>query len=376
MKWIEFKAAITDSTGGNPKIQQSQYFSEGTLPIIDQGKQFCAGFTNNPELKYQGLLPCIVFGDHTKAIKYVDFDFALGADGIKVLTASEDFNTKYLYYFLQTVRLPSDLGYSRYYKYLKEVKVPFIPISEQRKSVEILDAADKIRLQRQQSINLIGDIIRSIFFDMFGDPLVNQRGWSLMKIEELALKSENAIKAGPFGSSLKKEYYSPSGYKIYGQEQVIKDDFNYGQYFIEPEKYQELINYSVKEGDILISLVGSYGKVSIVPQKFHPGIINPRLMKISLNQKVILPRFFKILFETQQIQSKIRQLSHGGTMGIINVGIVRKVKLAIPPIDKQIEFLSLIEKIDKISKNYYQHLALSNFFFDSLLNKCFSAKEG
>ena len=86
-------------------------------------------------------------------------------------------------------------------------------------------------------------------------------------VEDVALNEKHSIKAGPFGSSLKKEFYVQEGYKIYGQEQVIKDDMSFGNYYISEKKYKELESCKVKAGDILISLVGTYGKISIIPEK-------------------------------------------------------------------------------------------------------------
>jgi len=109
--------------------------------------------------------------------------------------------------------------------------------------------------------------------------------WDICFFEDIAANTENAIKAGPFGSSLTKACYEKSGYKIYGQEQVIKGDPTYGDYWISEEKFHELESCKVSPGDILISLVGTVGKVLILPDNCKPGIINPRLVKFSLIKK-------------------------------------------------------------------------------------------
>ena len=120
--------------------------------------------------------------------------------------------------------------------------------------------------------------------------------WELKPIGSLGTASKPAIKAGPFGSSLTKNIYVLSGYKIYGQEQVIRDDYTYGDYFISPEKYKELQSCAVKAGDILLSLVGTTGKVLVIPDNAPQGIINPRLIRFSFDSKVVFSSFFKELF--------------------------------------------------------------------------------
>src|SRR5574340_400005 len=86
-------------------------------------------------------------------------------------------------------------------------------------------------------------------------------GWTWCGFEQVSMSDKHALKAGPFGSALKKKFYVASGYKIYGQEQVISGDPNFGDYFIDEAKYRELESCAVKPGDLLISLVGTAGKV-------------------------------------------------------------------------------------------------------------------
>ena len=106
-------------------------------------------------------------------------------------------------------------------------------------------------------------------------------GWGWVKVDAIAEHDQYAIKAGPFGSALKKSSYVKSGYKIYGQEQVISGNWETGDYYISEEKFNELISCRVKPYDILISLVGTVGKVLILPKGISDGIINPRLIKIT-----------------------------------------------------------------------------------------------
>ena len=112
------------------KLKKGDYELEGKLPVIDQGSSFIGGYTNDEELKIECELPVIVFGDHTKAIKYVDFDFVGGADGIKVIKPQEIYHPKLFYYFIRAISLP-DRGYSRHFQFLEKAQIPVPPISEQ-----------------------------------------------------------------------------------------------------------------------------------------------------------------------------------------------------------------------------------------------------
>lgn len=181
-------------------------------------------------------------------------------------------------------------------------------------------------------------------------------GWEMPKIEQVVANEKNALKAGPFGSALKKEYYVEQGYKIYGQEQVISGDANFGDYYISEEKYKELENCAVKANDVLISLVGTYGKILIMPNEFEAGIINPRLMKITFDKEKVNTVYFKYFFGSNELKRALSHNTHGGTMDILNLGIVRNIKIPVPPIELQNEFSEFVQQVDKLKVEMQQSL--------------------
>jgi type I restriction enzyme S subunit len=174
------------------------------------------------------------------------------------------------------------------------------------------------------------------------------RTWTLTGFEQLSEGTKHALKAGPFGSALKKEHYASSGYKIYGQEQVIRGDASFGDYFIDAKRFDSLRACSMKPGDILISLVGTAGRVLILPEEASPGIINPRLLKITLSPGSVDPRFVKLVLESPQARSFLRIQAHGGTMEILNLGILKQFPIPLPPIDEQRVIVEAVENIHSI----------------------------
>ena len=124
-------------------------------------------------------------------------------------------------------------------------------------------------------------------------PNIELASWKWVKVDKICSHTQYSIKAGPFGSALKKQFYVPDGYKIYGQEQVISGDPYCGDYFIDSVKYEELETCKIAPKDVLISLVGTVGKVLVLPDDCREGIINPRLIKIAPNLNYYRPEFFK-----------------------------------------------------------------------------------
>jgi type I restriction enzyme S subunit len=127
------------------KIQTSEYLKEGLIPVIDQSIHFIAGYIDDGEKAYDGPFPVVVFGDHTCIFKYVDFQFAVGADGTQLIRPKDEnlFDIRYLFYCLRSVPL-EQFGYQRHFKYLKEGKIPFCPLDLQVRIASILSVYDDL----------------------------------------------------------------------------------------------------------------------------------------------------------------------------------------------------------------------------------------
>ncbi|MCF3931846.1 hypothetical protein L1787_00275 [Acuticoccus sp. M5D2P5] len=82
---VPFEEVVADVSAGNLKVQRGDYADSGAYPVIDQGADFVGGYSDDAANLVRGDGPWIVFGDHTRAVKYVDFPFCMGADGTKVL---------------------------------------------------------------------------------------------------------------------------------------------------------------------------------------------------------------------------------------------------------------------------------------------------
>lgn len=127
------------------KIKTSEYLLEGAVPVIDQSVKFIAGYINDESRAYEGPLPVIVFGDHTCIFKYINFRFAVGADGTQLIRPKDEneFDVRYLYYSLRNVPL-EQFGYQRHFKYLKEGVIVQRSLEEQVKIADVLAVYDDL----------------------------------------------------------------------------------------------------------------------------------------------------------------------------------------------------------------------------------------
>lgn len=270
---------------------------------------------------------------------------------------------------------------------LKQIDLVIPPISEQLSLVskieelfsELDQGIESLRLAQQQLKVYRQSVLKWAFEGRMTNEDVKEgelpKGWKMTELTSLVKKEKHSLKAGPFGSSLKKEFYVAKGYKIYGQEQVISGNPFLGDYYIDAAKYRELESCKVKPNDILISLVGTVGKVLLLPTNCKEGIINPRLIKVSLDTDVYLPAFFKYYFESSSIKSFYSAEAKGTTMDVLNLGIIKTIPFPLCTIEEQRAIVEEVESrlslIDKMEESINQSLLQSEALRQSILKRAF-----
>lgn len=247
MRIGKFTDFYRDVTKEGTKIPQEKYLKTGRYPIIDQGRQIIAGRWNSHDGIFEKI-PAIVFGDRTRAIKYIEEPFFIGADGVKILRpVNEHDNPKYLYYALQAARIP-DLGYSRHFKAVKELEIRVYSAEKQDEIVQILEKIDHLIEQRHTEIGCIDQLVKSRFIELFGDPIRNEKGWPIVTLGEVA-----EIRIGPFGSLLHKEDYIVGGHALVNPSHIIDGNIcTDDKLTVSDEKYEELSAYRLSIGDLVL----------------------------------------------------------------------------------------------------------------------------
>jgi len=243
-------------------------------------------------------------------------------------------------------------------EYLANTSFPVPPVDEQQKIANFLDhetaKIDTLIEKQQQLIKLLKEKRQAVISHAVTKGLNPNAPMRDSGVEWLGEVPEHwkvnrfkflcdRIIAGPFGSSITKDMYVRRGYKVYGQEQVIPNDFSIGDYYISEKDFNELSRYMVSSGDILISCVGTFGKIAVFPEGAEQGIINPRLIKAVINSNCN-PYYIREMLKSEVVFKQFELLSRGGTMGVINIAILNEILAAVPPSNEQSEIVTFINK--------------------------------
>ncbi|CAK1847875.1 type I restriction enzyme, S subunit [Vibrio crassostreae] len=187
--------------------------------------------------------------------------------------------------------------------------------------------------------------------------------WEVKQVRYILKDGAEGIKIGPFGSALKLEDMVEKGFRVYGQENVIKKDFTLGKRKISDIKFREMEVYKIFPQDILITMMGTSGKCAIVPDDVSEGIIDSHLLRVRVKPEYIRPEFFKLLIdESPEIAYQIKIQGKGSIMHGLNSGIVKSLFLPVPSTEEQDFILSFLDhetaKIDTLIDKQLQLIKL------------------
>ena len=361
MRIGKFTDFYRDVTKAGTKIPQEKYLKVGHYPVIDQGRQAIVGRWDSDD----GIckeIPAIIFGDHTRAIKYIEEPFFIGADGVKILRpVNVQDNPKYLYYALQAARIPN-LGYSRHFKALKELDFHVCSIEKQDEIVRILEKIDYLIEQCHEEDSCLNQIVKSRFIELFGDPKDNPKGYSKKQLKETC-----RVITGNTPSRAVSEYYGD-------HIEWIKTD-NIVSGLLNPTTATEslsekgmAVSRTVESGAILMACIAgsiaSIGRVCVTDRK------------VAFNQQInaIVPSDYNILFLYVMLQISKEYLVDEINMAL--KGILSKSKLEektfyVPPMELQEQFAAFVTQVDKSKLAVQQGLQELETLKKSLMQQYF-----
>lgn len=389
-------------------VKSTKYNDSYKTPVLTAGKSFILGYTDELEGIFTQI-PVIIFDDFTTDTKFVDFKFKVKSSAMKILHSKENADIKFIYYFMQTIRHRSDTHKRYWISEYAKIKIPLPPLEIQKRIVARLESAfekiEKGSAHLQNAKTKLAKYKQSLLKSAFDGTLTATaslqgvekaeaihkvdchdltssnlamtdkenpklpQGWTIKTLGEVLSNDKYAIKRGPFGSSLKKNFFVKSGVRVFEQYNPINQDVEWKRYFITQEKFKELEAFKAGAGDLLVSCSGTLGKILELPQNVEVGIINQALLKIRLDNTQILNSYFVHLFNSPYMQKIILENTLGSTIqNIASVKELKQIKIPLPPLETQKQIVKLLEK-------HLQHADKTGEFIESALNKAKQLKQ-
>jgi type I restriction enzyme S subunit len=367
-KTFSFEEAVADVSAGNEKTPQSEFLSSGRFPVVDQGKELIAGYVDDQSRLCRAPLPAIVFGDHTRCFKFVDFPFCMGADGVKVLVPRVEADVKFLYHYLRRLRITNG-GYDRHFKYLKRFDVVMPPLPEQRRIAEVLDRAEALRAERRAALAQLDSLIQSLFLDLFGDPGLNSRKWPMAVMRDLFSSSPifgtmiPPVKGGG-------QWVSIRVANIQNWELDLSD-----------EKTVELPptaveRHSVVDGDLLmaraIASEEHLGKAIIVYPSGRKWAFDSHVMRLRFQRAKAIPEFIRSLLMTAGGRRLFLKCTRRSAVQFnINTKEIAGLEIPLPPLPLQQTFARRVAAVERLKAGHRAALAHLDALFASLQHRAF-----
>ena len=250
---------------------------------------------------------------------------------------------------------------------VKGISVPVPPMEVQERIVAELDKINETIEDCRELLRNLDALAQSLFYDFFGDPILNQKGWETNTIEQICI----SIVRGPFGGALKKEIFVPKShntYKVYEQKHAIQKNAQIGTYYICENDFKRLKRFELIPGDIIMSCSGTIGEFFKLPLTAEAGVMNQALLKFSLSDKVDSIYFLFLMKDMKRLFT----IYGTGLQNISSVTTVKHVSIPVPPLELQKKFAERIEQIEEQKKAVEQTIAELQTLLDSRMDYWFN----
>jgi type I restriction enzyme S subunit len=362
----------------NKKVKTKECLSNGLYPVIDQGQDMIAGFINDNSKLIKVTQPLCLFGDHTRIIKWIIKDFAPGADGTKILKAKKFLIPKFAYYQLKSLELP-DKGYSRHFKFLKEISFKIPPLNEQQRIANKLDQllaqVDSIKSRIDNIPKILKRFRQSVLNAAVTGKLTEK--WHGKKSQWKTTLLKNIADIIDPHPSHRTPKVVKNGIPYIGIGD-IKNDSTIN--FIDARKVSLDIlkehnkRYKLKKGDFIFGKIGTIGKATVLPigidytLSANIILIQPKLIHV-------VASYLMFYLSSPVAMSEINKQANSTSQSAFGIKKMRAFEFDLPPIEEQTEIVKQVESLfafaDQVEQRVKVAQARINNLTQSILAKAF-----
>jgi type I restriction enzyme S subunit len=366
--------------GRENQILSSEIKSVGRFPVIDQAQSFISGYSDEEARVIRDDLPLVIFGDHTRVVKFVNFPFILGADGTKVLKPREEiFDARFFSFALQSLSIPSR-GYNRHFTLLKERSVPCPDLREQRKIAAVLGLVQRTTEQEERLVALTTELKKALLHQLITHGLRREP----QKQTELGLipQSWEVVELGSIaelinGFAFKSEDYVSDGilnFRVVNiRDEGVIDVANDIE-FLPKDFMKTYEQYLLSEGDILVVMVGATrGKLAFIPKTILPALMNQNMWRIVPITPSEIHRRYLYHFLTIAVSTFVRDFSESAR-GFFKKSDFRSIKIPKPSFEEQKEIAEAIDEVERKMGLHRRKYAALSALFRTLLHALMTAR--
>jgi len=365
---------VTVPTAGKTKVQARDYKPSGRFQVIDQGQEPVAGWTDDESAVIDSPLPLIVFGDHTRAFKFVDRPFARGADGTQLLRPKDGIDPLFFFYACRAIDLPAR-GYNRHFTILKEKELAYpLNTTEQRAIAGVLRKTESALQQQTALIDNLRELKRASMRELFtrglrGEPQKETEiGLVPESWEVAAIGTRHTVVSGGTPSRGNPAFWSGGTIPWVKTTEVDYCVITETEEHITPLGLESSAAKMLPAGTLLMAMYGqgiTRGKVAILGIE---AACNQACAAILPKDGTVLPRYL-YHFLTWRYDA-IRSLAHGGQQQNLNLEIVREMPLTFPQSqDEQCDIVTILDAVDRKIDLHRKKREVLEELFESLLHK-------
>jgi len=378
---LEFPETLAKTkVGRENQILSSDIKPFGRFPVIDQGQGLIAGYSDEENKVIHDELPLVIFGGHTRNLKYVDFPFILGADGTKVLKPnSELFDTKFFYYALISLDIPNR-GYNRHFTLLKEKNVPRPEKDEQKKIASVLGLVQRAIEQQERLITLTQELKKSLMHKLFTEGLRGERqkqteigpvpeSWKVMPLGVLA-------KIGN-GSTPKRDnvsYWEAGSIPWLTSGKIHERFIAEADEFVTELAAKECHLPCVKPGSLIIAITGQGKTLGNSALVSFETCISQHLAYAQFHAPDIVPEFVLWYFQTRYQHLRSVSQAGGSTKGALTCGYLKTYPVPVPLREEQREIANIFTGLEQKEQVHIRKRRTLNDLFRTLLHQLMTAQ--
>ena len=230
-----------------------------------------------------------------------------------------------------------------YFKDYQKEELPLPILDEQRKIAAVLDKVSDLLAKCRQQLDKLDLLIKSHFVEMFYNTMDNAN-WPIVTMADISTD----MRTGPFGSALHHDEFVETGVFVLGIDNAVENRFSYNRMrYITEEKYQQLKRYTVRPGDVIITIMGTVGRSAVIPDNIPKAINTKHLACLTIDRSKAQPTFICSAFQMHpEIRQQLTGQAKGAIMDGLNLTIIKKLCFKLPPIEMQnkfVEFFNLTE---------------------------------